>query len=42
MLCEKSIEFLNSNITGGRIDKRLNYLQGILIIGVLKIQTIFK
>ena len=42
MLCENLLRFLNSNVTGGSIDKRLNYLQGILFLGLLKIQIISK
>ena len=41
--CVKSLlRFLNSNIAGGSIDKRLNYLLGILFFGFLKIQVILK
>ena len=41
--CVKNLlRFVNSNIAGGRIDKRLNNLQGILFFGLLKIQIIFK
>ena len=41
--CLKSLlRFFNSNKTGGRIDKSLNNLQGILFFELLKIQIIFK
>ena len=36
------LRFLNSNITGGMIDERLNNPQGILFFGLLKIQIILK
>ena len=41
MLCEISVKNY-SNIAGGRIDKRLNYLLGIFFFGLLKIQIILK
>ena len=44
--CVKNLlRFLSSNITGGRIDKRLNYLQAILFLGsdffAMKSNTLF-
>ena len=36
------LRFLNSNITGGMIDERLNNPQGFLFFGLLKIQIILK
>ena len=39
--CAKNLlRFLNNKIAGGRINKRLNYLQGILFLGLLKIKII--
>ena len=41
--CVKNLlGFLNSNIVGERNDESLNYLQGILFFGLLKIQIILK
>ena len=39
---ENLLRFLNSNIAGGKIDKRRIYVQGIFFFGLLKIQIIFK
>ena len=36
------LRFLNSIIAGGRIDKKLNYLQGTLFFELLKIRIILK
>ena len=36
------LRFLNSNIEREWVDKRLNYLQGILLFGLLEIQIILK